>query len=709
MDSYNLLSEKMKQKIWNMGWDRFTEIQNKAIPEILNTNNDIIISSSTASGKTEAAFLPILTTIEKSKDESLKVIYISPLKALINNQFNRINDLISTLDIEVHKWHGDVSNSKKLKLLKKPTGILQITPESLESLFINKTNYLRDLFKDVDFIIIDEIHAFLNSERGIQLRSLINRMEMYTKNKPRIIGLSATISNYDFIKRWVRKDSIESVKIIEESNNTKALNYSLMHFNCDKTKKTIEFYKDIRELTRNMKTIVFCNSRAEVEEMTVLLNRIAQKEGNEEIYYPHHSSIDKELREYVEQKMLESSTPKTIIATSSLELGIDIGNLELVIQVDTTNTVSSLKQRLGRSGRKNDQEQYLQLYTTCDESLIQSIAVMELQLEKWIESSEGYKAPYDILFHQIISMCCERNGIKKEELLLLIKENNIFSDLNSDKIKLLIDDMIKEDYLELLQGSREIIVGLTGEKILRSKEFYGVFRTPIEYDVVNINKNIGKLEKSIFLTEGINIMLSGKLWTIDEVNNKKKKVYVSKAVNAKPPMFSGEMIKFDKKIGYKMIEILCNNKEFDYIDIKAKENLEDLRSKYRYINMTPDKRVIWRGEKNYIFETFTGTNIYRTISWMLKFVGVNVIEIDRIGNITLNVKNIEDLNSKIEQIKNKKWTIENILSVTNDNEVFESKYSKYLPKKLQTEMHINQEIDLEGAIEYFRTFEIVYY
>lgn len=707
MSSFNLLSKKMQQRIWDMQWTSFTDIQNKAIPEILNTNNDIIISSSTASGKTEAAFLPILTAIEDSTDESLKVIYVSPLKALINNQFSRIENLISTSNIEVHKWHGDVSSSKKSKLLKKPSGILQITPESIESLFINKTNYLRSLFKDVDFIVIDEIHAFLNSERGTQLRSLISRIETYSLNRPRIIGLSATISNYDFIKQWIREDNTENVQIIEENNSGKPLNYALMHFNIDGIQKPIEFYEDIRELTKNMKTIIFCNSRAEVEVMTVSLNRLALKEGHEEMYYPHHSSIDKEIREYVEKKMLESDTPKTIIATSSLELGIDIGNLELVIQVDTTNTVSSLKQRLGRSGRKLHEEQYLQLYTTCDESLIQSIAVMELQLEKWVELAQGYKAPYDILFHQIISICCEKNGVGREELLLLLEANNIFRNLNHENVKLLIDYMIKNDYLECLEGSNEIIVGLAGERILRNKEFYGVFMTPVEYDVVNVNKKIGKLERGFYTTEGVNIILAGKLWMVDEINDNKKKIYVSKAINANPPKFSSGMINFDKKIGYKMMEILCSDKDFDYIDITAKTNLDNLRVKYRQMNITTNERVIWKGEKNYIFGIFTGTKVYKTILWMLRFVGVNVTEVDGIGNITFKNENLDNVIEKIEEIKSRKWKVDELLSVTNDNEFFESKYSKYLPKELQILMHIEQEIDLQGALEYFNEFEFI--
>lgn len=705
MDSFSLLSNNMKNKIWDMGWDSITEIQDKAIPIIINTSKDVIISSSTASGKTEAAFLPILSLIEKDVEQAVKVIYISPLKALINNQFNRIENLISSLNINVYKWHGDVSQSKKAKLLKEGNGILQITPESLESLFINRTNYLENLFKKVEFIIIDEIHAFLNTERGVQLRSLIYRIDGYTVSTPRIIGLSATIDNYDYVKEWVRPTNINNVAIIKETNSSKALNYSLMHFSeTEEYKMPMELFEDIREITRNNKNIVFCNNRGLVEEMTVLLNRLAKNEGIETMYYPHHSSIDKSEREFVEKVMSESYNPKTIIATSSLELGIDIGDLELVIQVNSTNTVSSLKQRLGRAGRKRDQEQYLQLYTTNSSSLIQSIAVMELQLEKWVEPAEGYNTPYDILFHQILSICSESNGLTKDKLIKRISSNNIFNSLEGKNVDKLIDFMIENDYLECLQGRYELIVGITGERLLRSKEFYGVFFTVQEYEVVYINKKIGKLEKNISIKIGNNVILAGRLWTIEDINEKREKIYVVPAINAKPPSYSGADIKFHKKIGYKMMEILCSNETFEYINDEARILLEDMRLPYKKLNINLNNRVIWTNEQNMIIATFTGTKIYMTLSWMLKVVGVDVIGIDNIGNIIIKKTNII---KKIEEMKTKRWSINDILSVTNENELFVSKYSKYLPRELKLIMHIEQITDLEGAINYLKEFQFI--
>ncbi|MGE6960530.1 DEAD/DEAH box helicase [Bacillus thuringiensis] len=189
--SFQMLSKTMQKKIWDMKWEKFTPVQNKTIPAIMESKKDVIVSSGTASGKTEAAFLPILSLIEKEAETQLKVLYISPLKALINNQFERIEKLCEHSYIPIHKWHGDVSQSQKNKFIKNPGGILQITPESVESLFINRTEHIRHLFEGLEFIVIDEIHSFIDTERGVQLRSLMSRIEQYTEQRPRIIGLSA--------------------------------------------------------------------------------------------------------------------------------------------------------------------------------------------------------------------------------------------------------------------------------------------------------------------------------------------------------------------------------------------------------------------------------------------------------------------------------------------------------------------------------------
>lgn len=686
-----------------MKWDRFTPIQEKTIPIIINTKKDVIVSSGTASGKTEAALLPVLSLIEKEARNALKVIYISPLKALINNQFERIDKLCEYSDIAIHRWHGDVSQSKKEKFLKNPTGILQITPESIESLFVNRTNQLKASFKEVEFIVIDEIHSFFDNARGVHLRSLLSRLTSFTTVPPRIVGLSATIENFGLVKNWVNYAHPDNVEIVEVKGSDKELMFHLMHLPSDTSLLPWELFEDIRELTRHQKSIIFCNNRGQVEETTVALNRLAEKEGMGETYYPHHSSIDKKEREYVEKVMSESTHPKSVVATSSLELGIDIGNIEVVVQIDSTFSVSSLKQRLGRSGRKRDAAQMLQLYSTGDDSLVQSLAVMELIIEKWVEPSKGYLFPYDVLFQQLISISQENNGISKEELLEKIKKNGIFHDLPLEDVNHLIQHMIDKEFLEVVKGSKEIIVGLEGERILRSMDFYAVFLSAEEYEVMEGIKKIGRLDKAFIINIGDNIILGGRLWRISDIDYDRNKVYVSKAVSGKKPTYTGGPGSIHKRIAEKMMEILCSQIEFTYVNTVAMIALNDIRKKYWLNIVTAHQRIIWMEKGEGVFESYTGTTISKTLVWMLRSFGVDAKVKDGIGRIKITKPNT--IPDTLNKIKKKQWTAEELLPYIEANELFQSKYTEQIGEKLQIKMHIANEIDIEGTLEYLNQFE----
>ncbi|ACB85103.1 DEAD/DEAH box helicase [Natranaerobius thermophilus] len=695
-ETFYLLSERMQKKIWEMGWDEFTPVQDKTIPIVMNTNKDVVVSSGTASGKTEAVFLPILSQIEKDATKDLKILYISPLKALINDQFERIIKLCEKSYIPIHRWHGDVNQNKKKQLTKNPAGILQITPESIESLFINRTNELNYILSDIEFIIIDELHAFLDNERGVHLRSLLSRLENYIKEKPRYFALSATLNNFKLIKEWINYNDIKNVEIIDSNEDDKDLLLSLMHFDKGKDyKKPIDLYQDLRELTKNVHSLIFCNSRAEVEETTLYLNRLANREVNTELYLAHHSSIDKKEREYVEKTMANSKSPKSVVTTSSLELGIDIGAIDYVVQIDDTHTVSSLKQRLGRSGRKLGTNQVLQVYSTTNDSLVQSLAVIDLLLEKWIEPATEYPLPLDILFHQIISICHEANGVRLDPLIDNIKANAAFYKLKEEDINHVINYMIENDFLQLIRNSAELIVGLEGERLLRGKEFYAVFMTQEEFEVREGIRKIGSIDKSLMVSEGDNIILAGQLWTIKNIDIERDIIYVAKAVDGKPPKYSGGGFILNPKIPERMHKILCERKNFEFIDNMAQNHLEEQRKPFELYNIKPNERVIWNNGDEILFETYTGTKIFQTLAWILRSYNVNIKEIDGIGRI--NIEGGIDLPGVLQDIKETDWRPEYLLDFTLEQEKFKSKFSPYLPKDLQDKMHIAHLVDIEGV------------
>ena len=708
MDTFNLLSEKMQQRVWAMKWENFTPVQDQTIPLIMQTDSDIIISANTASGKTEAAFLPIISKIEDCAQTELKVIYISPLKALINNQFERIERLCKNCEINIYRWHGDVEQGKKNKLLKSPSGILQITPESLESLFINKTGHLLPLFQGVEFIVIDEIHSFLDSQRGAQLRSLLSRMYSYTRARPRIIGLSATIRNFDLIKQWVNHNRPEDVEVVEAYDEGKELQYSLLHFPAGKDGKIpLELFEDLRAVTRDYQSLIFCNSRGTVEETTVTLNRLAEKEGIQEGYFAHHSSIDKAEREYVEKRLATSRTPQSIVCTSSLELGIDIGALDLVCQLDTTFTVSSLKQRIGRCGRKQEDNQILQMYTTSEDSLLQSIAVMKLLLEGWIEPAMGCPVPYDIAFHQIISLCQEYNGLTWSRLIHILEENAAFYKLPKKDMVSLISHMVGAEMLAVVPGLNEYIVGLEGERLLRGKDFYSVFMAAIYYDVYCGIRKIGQLDKGVRFDIGENVILAGKLWSIKDMDTKKNKIFVQTAVNANKPKYLSDPGKSDRKIAETMFEVLCSEDQFPYLDAEASECLTGARRKYSLYHVTVNQRIAWELRDALVFEPFVGTVICNTLIWLLR--AVSGLDIKRRPNRIERIILPKEVafSDLIERIQSRVWEETDLVSFIRENEWLVTKYSPYLTDELRQKMHMKSEIDLEGTLNFLKSYQLV--
>ena len=340
----------IQEYIYSEGWQHLRQIQLDAAEAIFHTNEDILIASPTASGKTEAALFPIITEMYNNPGNGVTTLYVSPLKALINDQFLRLNDVLFNANIQVFRWHGDVNSYQKEKALNTNNIILQITPESIESLFINHTADLIKLFSNLKYIIIDEVHYFVESSRGIQLISLIERIERLIKRHIRRIGLSATIGNLELAANYISSGHKTKILTIRQDSTKNRL---LVLYNVEKEDEKDKYYQDIYRLINGRKCIVFANSKKLVEQTAYHLKKINKDFGGNNYILVHHGNISKTLRDEVEQKMKKESNPITAVATMTLELGIDLGTLERVVQIGSPNSISSFVQRLGRTGRRD--------------------------------------------------------------------------------------------------------------------------------------------------------------------------------------------------------------------------------------------------------------------------------------------------------------------------------------------------------------------
>lgn len=700
MSSIKLLSEKMQERIAEFGWYELTDIQEKTIPLVINSNKHLIVESETASGKTEAVFLPILSLIENNADYRDKVsgLYISPLKALINDQFKRIYKLAEEMNVRITKWHGDVKSNIKKNFLNNPSGILQITPESIEAFMINRPEKIKEVFKGVEFIVIDEIHSFIGHDRGYHLQSLLYRLNKYFNNQPRIFGLSATIDGIDLIKKWICDDT-EKVELVSGLSSSKKTYYNIMHF--EKSEYLDDeinpmIIEDILKLTNNNKALIFCNSREKVESLTYNLN---EKLGYKK-FYAHHSYIDKSLREEIESLVKEDDSV-CIISTSTLELGIDIGSVDLVIQLDCTFSVSSLKQRIGRTGRRNNQDRISQIYTEEPESLLLSVTTIELMKQGRVERPIITTKNYDYLFQQILSIIVENNGIRVEELIPELNHNPVFSNLDNHSIIILLKDMIKNNFITSLDSSSELVLGYEGEKIVHNKNFYAMFESEEPYEIIYDTKKIGLYDEY----KNINqiVVLSGRSWIVVSTIPENRKIYVEPFDKYVLPRFEPSIGERSELVRNELFNFLNNKIIPNYVNEYAVSVIKKYEEPYTRLNLKKNQRIVIKSAKDNCCQLFIDDKKLRSIDLYLivnnekKCVcdyTLGQLFYDEFFNID-NLKNIkysDEIDSKIDEI------------IDKNNY---SKYFNYLPKSLKKEIYLERFCDFEGLNEFMNNIEII--
>lgn len=707
MSAYDLLSEPIKKYIWDKGWMKFTPIQEASIQKILSTEDNYILAAKTASGKTEAAFLPILSLYDLKKI-GVQVLYISPLIALINDQFMRMDELCKYLDVKVTKWHGEANISQKNELLRNPKGIMLITPESLEAMFVNKPQNIKLLFHNLNFVVIDEIHSFIGSKRGIQLQSLLYRLSKINLDKTRYIALSATLGDYSIAKEFFG-DSERTKVLLDKGKNL--IQVEFKYFKSEDTSLPTELLNDLYEVTQNHKVLIFPNTRGRVEEVAVKLKRISKKKDGHEYYFAHHSSVDRDLREFIEEFAKTNKRYNfSISCTSTLELGIDIGSVDIVVQIDSTFSISSLIQRLGRSGRTTGQSNLI-LYATNPWSLLQSIACYELYKEDFIEPNGRLIKNYDLAIHQILSIVKEKSGIDRLKLIEIILQDYPLRDLEKEELEEIITSLIQEEILE--EVDRDIIIGLKGDHIVNNKDFYSVFETQDNFKVFAGNRSIGELPLSPQLIPGENILLAANIWKILEVDEKTKKVFVVKALDGKKPVFFGSGGEIHAKVRLKMLEIIVNKLNFDYLDEKGLNALNELIQSFKYHDIKSlqlGRPLIERSTENELF-TFTGTRINRTLDALIRFNGTKDYHYVESSSSFIFNKNIKDYKSYFNDLINSLSKFEELLyqDIITKPEVYNlGKWGGYLDSKFKTKLLMNNFFNIVETTEFLKKLDIIF-
>ena len=701
----------------------------------------MLLTASTASGKTEAAFFPIITLFSEDMPSSVGCIYIGPLKALINDQFSRLNDLCAEADIPVWHWHGDVAQSHKAKLMRHPSGILQITPESLEALLLHKHAAIAKLFGDLRFVVIDEVHSLLRGDRGGQTLCLIERLSRIAGVNPRRIGLSATIGDPEGTGEFLSLGTGRKTIIPKIDAKGSKWRLSMEHFYVKDAQAAedkqipgalpvLEEKTDdapanadpgigyIFEHTRGKKCLVFVNSREECEMVTTTLRHYCELNHEPDRFLVHHGNLSASYRETAEGIMKDDSQYMTTVTTATLELGIDIGRLERAFQIDAPWTVSSFLQRMGRTGRRelppemwfvireDEPEVRAMLPTTIPWKLLQGIALVQLYLEeRWVEPPRLDRLPFSLLYHQTMSTLASCGELSPRALADRVLRLHYFHRITQEDYRVLLRHLIATDHIQQTEQGG-LIVGLAGERVINSFKFYGVFQESEEYTVRSESQELGTVVSPPPVGE--KLAIAGHVWQVLDVDHKRRLIYCQQVKGSVPAYFGQCPGDLHTKILTRMRRVLQEDRQYPYLMKNAVARLEQARFTAAHSGAA-EKPLINLGGNMWCLLPWVGTYTFLTMERFLKIkcadrLGLRNLDSARPFFIQFTMKADESAFFRVlaEEIRKPIDPME--LVYPKELPLFD-KYDEYLPEELVKKGFALGVLDVDGLREKVLSWE----
>lgn len=639
--AFERLARPVQAWVRAQGWRDLRDIQARAIHAVCDGENDLIVAAGTAGGKTEAAFLPLISQVLASPSEGtgFDLLYIGPLKALITDQAARLQDICQTSELPVVPWHGDVPASVKARASRHPRGILLITPESLEALFVRRGPEIRRLFAATRAVVIDELHAFLDSERGVQLRSLLARLEDDLGRPLRRIGLSATLGDMALARSYLNPDRAEHVQLIEAKGGEAELRLQLRGYvsGAEGDGQPPAQAAVAAHLFRNLRgrdNLVFAGARQSVEIYADMLREMCEAQALPQEFYPHHASLTRDHRAFVEARLKDGGKPTTAICTSTLELGIDIGDVACVAQIGAPFSVAALRQRLGRSGRRQGQPAILRQYAveaaTTPRSnladrlhlgLLRAIAMIELLLDGWCEPPRPDALHLSTLVHQILSVIAGKGGARAADIHDLLCKKGPFRQVSAAVFLDMLRAMGAPDTALIEQSqSGLLLLGRAGEKLVEHYSFYAVFQTPEEYRLIAAGCDLGTVPLDNILSPGMMLIFSGRRWVVREIDSAARVITVNPAKGGTPPAFGGAPGAIHDRVVQRMAELLRGDQQPVYLDAQAARLLDEARRNYRSAGFGT-AQIVRTGDRSAIVETRCGTVLTTTLALALQGYG----------------------------------------------------------------------------------------
>lgn len=730
--SFTRLDPRIQRWIWRQQWDQLRDVQEQAIPVVLAGERDVLIGAATASGKTEAAFFPALTGLLKARDAGHApaplLLYVAPLKALINDQVGRLELLTEGTELALTPWHGDVSTSHKTRFGKQPGGVLLITPESLEAMFVRRGTEIARLFGGLRQIIIDEWHAFIGTERGIQLQSQMNRLEVVLQRRIPRVGLSATLGDMSLAANELRPGEGHTVFPIESTHDGQALHVQLRGYErlppktAPKEAETLSRQgKDvpIEDVThgdeldirdhlfkhlRGKSNLIFANRKRDVELYAELLRRKSQDQRLPEEFFVHHGSLSRDLRHHVEAS-LKAGKPLSVVCTSTLEMGVDIGSVASIAQIGPPHQVASLRQRLGRSGRRGDPA-VLRLYVTESSlspqtpfldrlrpGLYQASAMVELLVEGWCEPPPSGYLHLSTLIQQVMSLIAQYGGASANDLWRALIKSGPFRQVSQAQFMALLRAMGAAELL--VQSSDGLLLhGPVGERLVNHYDFYAAFSAPEEYTLYHGAKVIGKLPIDSPIETGGLLVFAGRRWLIQDIDADRKAISLLPSTGGVLPLFGGNAGLIRREIRERMRRLYIEGEAPRFLNRGAARLFAQGGTFFREAQLETTS-IVQEADQTLLL-SWQSDQVLNTLALLLRRLGLAA---EREGvAVTVQKSDIDMVRRGLEYAISHPPTSAVELAAVAENKINE-KYDQYLPEELLCSEFASRFLDLDGALE----------
>ncbi len=578
MSSFDRLTPALQYQIVNgLGFRALRPVQEQSIPPILDGHNAVVLAP-TAGGKTESAFFPLLSAMDAEDWRPVSVVYVAPLRALLNNQAPRLSRYTGLLGRRAFTWHGDTSASERRAFISEPADVLLTTPESLEVMLMSERVPARRLFSSLKAVVIDEIHAFVGDDRGGHLSAVLERLSRIAGQDVQRIGLSATVGNPDEILAWTAGSSRRPRTVVAPGGARVEPELTLDYVGSLENAAHV-----IARLHPGRKRLVFVDSRRGVE----AVGRALRDSGV--ATFVTHSSLSVVERRAAEAAFAEGQDC-VIVATSALELGIDIGDLDHVIQVDSPSTVAGFLQRMGRSGRREGTRPNCTFLATDREALVQAAALLRLFRRGYVEPVRPVRRAAHLLAHQIMALSIQEHGVAESDWWGWVAPASAFDGLTEADRAELLGHMAGEGILAQADG--RLSLGERGEKLYGFRNFtelYAAFSAPRSFGVLYGADEIGALELS-FVEQAelatLSFTLGARAWKAIDIDWQNAVVRVEPAPMSGDAKWQGTPKLLDRALCEAIREVLTSDTVDPWWSRRARARMEEVRADYGFLSPT---------------------------------------------------------------------------------------------------------------------------